>query len=159
MKTILNYLKENLKKLKNHDTKSFNFRRLLIVWLCIHPIVSCTPISRFNRLVSKHPYLLDKQVFDTIHIRDGKRLDTSFIWNEGKDTVIINGIRIERFRDTFRLYYRERNCTTYIHETNIQPSKATQKIIREKTTNIPLLVDIIGFIGLFCLFSFALWKK
>lgn len=156
MKNILNYLKENLKKLENNDTKNFNIWRLLIVWVCIHPIVSCTPISRFNRLVSKHPYLLDKQVFDTIHIRDGKRLDTSFIWNEGKDTVIINGIRIERFRDTFRLYYRERNCTTHIHETKIQPSKATQKIIREETTNFSLLIALIGIISILLL---IIWKK
>ena len=156
MKNILNYLRENLKKLENNDTKNFNIWRLLIVWVCIHPIVSCTPISRFNRLVSKHPYLHDKQVFDTIHIRDGKRLDTSFIWNEGKDTVIINGIRIERFRDTFRLYYRERNCTTHIHETKIQPSKATQKIIREETTNFPLLIALIGIISILLL---IIWKK
>ena len=156
MKPILNYLRENLKKLENNDTKNFNIWRLLIIWVCIHPIVSCTPISRFNRLVSKHSYLLDKQVFDTIHIRDGKRLDTSFIWNEGKDTVIINGIRIERFRDTFRLYYRERNCTTHIHETKIQPSKATQKIIREETTNFPLLIALIGIISILLL---IIWKK
>ena len=156
MKNILNYLKKNLKKLKNHDTKSFKFWRLFIVWIFIFTFVSCTPISRFNRLVSKHPYLLNKQVFDTIHIRDGKRLDTSFIWNEGKDTVIINGIRIERFRDTFRLYYRERNCTTHIHETKIQPSKATQKIIREETTNFPLLIALIGIISILLL---IIWKK
>lgn len=156
MKNILNHFKKNLTKLKNNDTKSYKFWRLLIVWFCIHTIVSCTPISRFNRLVSKHPYLLDKQVFDTIHIRYGERLDTSFIWNEGKDTVIINGIRIERFRDTFKLYYRERNCTTHIHETKIQPSKATQKIIREETTNFPLLIALIGIISILLL---IIWKK
>lgn len=153
MKNILNCLKENLKKLKNNDIKYFKFWRLLIIWLCLYNCVSCTPIYRFNRLVSKHPYLLDKQVFDTIHIRDGKRLDTSFVWQEGKDTVIISGIRIERFRDTFRLYYRERNCTTNIHETKIQPSKTTQKIIREETTNFPLLI------GLIAIFLLILWKK
>jgi hypothetical protein len=116
-------------------------------------LFSCTPIYRFNRLVSKHPYLLDKQIFDTIYIRNGERLDTSFIWQEGKDTVYINGIRLQRFRDTFRIYYTERNCTTNFHKTEIKPSKATEKIIREETTNFPLLI------GLIAIFLLILWKK
>jgi len=153
MKNILNCLKENLKKLKSYDTRNFIFWRMPILWIFICFISACTPIYRFNRLVSKHPYLLDKQVFDTIHIRNGERLDTSFIWQEGKDTIFINGIRLQRFRDTFRIYYKERNCTTNIHKTEIKPSKATEKITREETTNFPLLI------GLIAIFLLILWKK
>lgn len=153
MKNILNCLKENLKKLKNHDTTKFSIWRIIILYFFVHLLNACTPIYRFNRLVSKHPYLLDKQVFDTIYIRNGERLDTSFIWQEGKDTIFINGIRLQRFRDTFRIYYKERNCTTNIHKTEIKPSKATEKITREETTNFPLLI------GLIAIFLLILWKK
>lgn len=153
MKNILNHFKDNLKTLKNNDTQNFIFWRLPILWIFICYSSSCTPIYRFNRLVSKHPYLLDKQVYDTIHIRNGERLDTSFVWQEGRDTIFINGIRIERLRDTFKIYYRERNCTTNIHKTEIKPSKATEKIIREETSNFPLLI------GLIAIFLLILWKK
>jgi hypothetical protein len=87
---------------------------------------ACDPVYRYNRLVNNYPYLVNRQVFDTIHIRDGKVVDTTFIWSQGRDTTIyIGNARIERFRDTLRFYYREQNCTTHVAKTEIHPSRET----------------------------------
>jgi hypothetical protein len=94
---------------------------------------SCSPLYRFNRLVERHPYLLESVKSDTIHIREGKVVDTFFTFKSETDSFYINsGIRIERYRDTLRVYFRERNCTTYIEKTEIRPSKVTETTIRKE---------------------------
>ena len=120
----LNNCKNDL--LKNR----INVFRNIITLICIVCMYSCTPVSRYNRLVRNYPFLIDKQVFDTIYVRNGQRIDTTFIWSEGKDTIYIGGVRVERFRDTFRIYYKEKDCVTNVHTTEIRPSKET-KIVKD----------------------------
>lgn len=94
---------------------------------------SCSPVQRLNCLLENHPYLFERIKTDTIIVDRGKVLDTFFISQNETDTFYINsGIRIERYRDTIRLQFRERNCTTYIQKTEIQP---TTKIIETKIRN------------------------
>ena len=128
MRSILLYWNKKLNRLTN-DT-IIRILVYLTVVFCLGFCYSCDPLSRYNRLVDRYPYLVNRTVFDTIYIRNGKTLDTTFIWNQGKDTVYFGTTRIERHRDTFRFYYREQNCTTNVNKTEIRPSKET-KIVTE----------------------------
>lgn len=113
---------------------------VLCALLCVG---GCTPLHRFTRLVERYPYLLESVKSDTVLIRDGQKLDTFFTFKSEIDSFYINsGIRIERYRDTLRVFYRERNCTTYIQKTEIRPTTLTEKTIRkeiEKESNKGLI--------------------
>lgn len=112
--------------------KNGNFIRY-IVGFALLSISSCSPLYRFNRLVKCHPYLLDRLKSDTVLVDSGKSVDTFFIAETEFDTFYFDrGVRIERFRDTFRIYYRERNCTTYIEKTEIKPTQIIERQIRQE---------------------------
>jgi hypothetical protein len=104
---------------------------LLALWIVMVFSVSCNPIHRFNRLVERYPYLLDTQKYEQIVVDTGGVLDTIFISQTEFDTIYLEGgrVRIERFRDTFRIQYRERNCTTTINKTEIRPSEKTERTV------------------------------
>ena len=105
----------------------------ITLWTAVLFFCSCSPIHRFNRLVERHPYLIDRLKSDTVIINSGKSIDTFFVFETETDTFYINsGIRIERSRDTFRFVYRERNCTTYIERTEIRPTKVIEREIRKE---------------------------
>jgi len=124
-------------------------------------VSSCTPIHRFNRLVKCHPYLLDRLESDTIIVDSGKSTDTFFVAKTEIDTFYIDGgVRIERFRDTFRVYYRERNCTTYISKTEIKPTQIIEREIRKeikKEQNISIIK--LSLVLLVILFIIGLFRK
>ena len=105
-----------------------------ILAITILLVSSCTPLHRFNRLLKCHPYLFDSVKSDTIVVDSGKSIDTVFVSKTETDTFYINGgVRIERSRDTFRFYYKERNCTTYIQKTEIKPTtKVIERTIRKE---------------------------
>jgi len=149
----LNNCKNDL--LKNR----INVFRNIITLICIVCMYSCSPVSRYNRLVRNYPFLIDKQIFDTIYVRNGERIDTTFIWSEGKDTMYIGGVKIERFRDTFRIYYKEKDCVTNVHTTEIRPSKETQIVKEGKGLTLTQRIAIIFLLAL-CTLSmiFNLWK-
>lgn len=105
----------------------------IIIWAAVLFFCSCSPVYRFNRLVKRHPYLIDRLKSDTIVVDSGKSIDTFFVFETETDTFYINsGIRIERSRDTFRFVYRERNCTTYIERTEIRPTTVIEREIRKE---------------------------
>lgn len=103
------------------------------IWIAIIGVIACSPIYRFNRLVKRHPYLIDRLKSDTIVINSGKSIDTFLVFKTEFDTFYVNsGIRVERSRDTFRFIYRERNCTTYIQRTEIRPTTVIEREIRKE---------------------------
>ena len=105
----------------------------ITLWTAVLFFCSCSPIHRFNRLVERHPYLIDRLKSDTIVINSGKSIDTFFVFETETDTFHVNsGIRVERSRDTFRFVYRERNCTTYIERTEIRPTTVIEREIRKE---------------------------
>jgi len=104
-----------------------------IIWIAILFFGSCSPVHRFNRLVKRHPYLIDRLKSDTIIINSGKSIDTFLVLKTEFDTFYVNsGIRVERSRDTFRFVYRERNCTTYIQKTEVKPTTIIEREIRKE---------------------------
>ena len=105
----------------------------IIICAAVLFFCSCSPIYRFNRLVKRHPYLIDRLKSDTIVINSGKSIDTFLVFKTEFDTFYVNsGIRVERSRDTFRFIYRERNCTTYIQRTEIRPTTVIEREIRKE---------------------------
>lgn len=148
------------KKLKTYNDeitiRRINVFRNIAILICFMCICSCSPVSRYNSLVRNYPFLIDKQVFDTIHIRNGERIDTTFIWSEGKDTMFIGGVRIERFRDTFKIYYKEKDCVTNVHTTEIRPSKETQIVKEGKGLGF---IEKISLGFLLVLLILGIWKR
>ena len=114
--------------------KNYGNATKFISCIVIFTVYSCSPIYRFNRLVKCHPYLLDRIESDTVIVDSGKSIDTFFISKTEFDTFYFDrGVRIDRFRDTFRIYYRERNCTTFIEKTEIRPTtKIVERQIRQE---------------------------
>ena len=103
-----------------------NFRIFMVVCASIL-LVACSPIDRYNRLISKYPFLVESKTLDSIKIVEYFSTDSTFFWSEVHDTITIDGIRLERFRDTFRITTRPQYCTTFIKQTINKPSKETIK--------------------------------
>lgn len=122
---------------------------IIIVTILVYS--SCSPVDRFVRLTSKYPFLLESIQHDTIIIRPSVLKDTQIIWKNKIDTLIFSETKIERRNDTFRFYFRERPCTTYVNKTEIKPSKYVEKVIEkgqkrsflEVTQNYILLVLLL----------------
>jgi hypothetical protein len=101
--------------------------RTFIFGLCIIVCCGCSPTHRFYRLVTRHPYLLDSITKTEILVRERTDIDTQFVLQNKIDTFIIDQVKIERKYDTFRILLRERLCTTYVHTTEIKPSKIIER--------------------------------
>jgi hypothetical protein len=94
--------------------------------------VGCSPAYRYHRLVTKYPFLLDSVSTDKIVIREDIIVDSVFIWESEVDTIFFPQATIERRHDTFRFYFRERPCTTYIQKTEVRPSKTIERYYQDK---------------------------
>ena len=105
---------------------------LIPIMVLLGLLVSCNPIHRFNRLVECYPYLLDSVKHSEVIVDSGKVVDTAFVIQTQIDTFIVDGVRIERIRDTFRIIYRERNCTTTVNKTEVRPTKVIEREIRQE---------------------------
>lgn len=128
---------------------------------CMVSLFSCTPAQRFARLIEKHPYLIETTKKDTISVRIYPPQDTTIIFKKDYDTIIFDNHRIERFRDTFRFFYKQSNCTTFINKTIYQPSKYVTKEIekRQKRSNRDLSRDIFTFVILVLSLLVVLFRK
>ena len=106
-----------------------NYGKIRIFMVVCASIVldACSPIDRYNRLISKYPYLVESKTVDSIKVVEYFSTDSVFFWNEVHDTITINGIRLERFRDTFRITTQPQYCTTFIRQIINRPSKETIK--------------------------------
>lgn len=115
-------------KLKTYNNGIF---KIFTIWICCNYLTACSPIYRFNRLVERYPFLLDRKVFDTLVVSRIESVDTTFIMG-GKDTLYQQGVEIFRHFDSFRLVIRERNCTTFQQQVIIKPSKVVERYIQQK---------------------------
>jgi len=118
------------------DTKSFikDFIKVTILFLLLYFLFSCTPQRRLNRLLTKHPELLERDtivVKDTV-IVDNYNYDTTTIIRSYDTTTVINNERVvlKYYYDTLReVIYHEVEClgdTVYI-ETLVPIEKAVYK--------------------------------
>lgn len=74
--------------------------------------------------------VLEVHKIDTFLIDQGRVKDTILIFKAGTDTIQTDRFTIYRNADTFRYYFRERNCTTFLSKTIIQPERIRQ--VQEK---------------------------
>lgn len=121
----------------------------------------CSPVDRFIRLTTKYPYLLESVQNDTVIIRNPVLKDTQFVWKKQIDTFVFSETKIERRNDTFRFYFRERPCTTYINKTEIKPSKYVEKVIekRQQRAFFQTIEDYILLVLLFLSLLVILFRK
>ena len=102
----------------------------LIAIVIVH--YGCSPVDRFIRLTTKYPFLLESVQHDTVIIRNPVLKDTQIVWKKQIDTLVFSETKIERRNDTFKFYFTERPCTTYINKTEIKPSKYVEKVIEKR---------------------------
>ena len=95
----------------------------LIILLCI--FASCSPQKRINRLVKKHPHLIQKdtiKVIDTIII-ESVQYDTNTIFIPHKTVEVINNEKV-------RLQYRYDTITNHIyHEVECKGDTLIRDVI------------------------------
>ena len=103
----------------------------LIAIVLVH--YGCSPVDRFIRLTTKYPFLLESVQHDTVIIRNPVLKDTQIVWKKQIDTFVFSETKIERRNDTFKFYFTERPCTTYINKTEIKPSKYVEKVIKNES--------------------------
>ena len=131
----------------------------LIAIVIIHN--GCSPVDRFIRLTTKYPFLLESVQHDTVIIRTPVLKDTQIVWQKQIDTFIFSETKIERRNDTFRFYFRERPCTTYVNKTEIKPSKYVEKVIekRQERAFFKTLEDYILLVLLLLSLLVILFRK
>lgn len=137
--------------------------RTFSICVCIILCTSCSPAARFHRLVTKYPYLLDSSRQDKIVVRNSVSVDTQIVWQNKIDTLVFRETTIERRNDTFRIYYRERPCTTFIQRTEVRPSKVIERYFNEKDEKQQawafLKMNYIWLIVIIALTSLLLTRK
>ena len=98
-------------------------KHYLIILLCI--FASCTPQKRINRLVKKHPHLIQKdtiKVIDTIII-ESVQYDTNTIFIPHKTVEVINNEKV-------RLQYRYDTITNHIyHEVECKGDTLIREVV------------------------------
>lgn len=97
--------------------------RVVFIGLLLLTVASCSVESRFNRLVSKHPWLLESQKIDTTIIQKYEDKDTVFSFSKKNDTFNFLYTRIIKKDSKIFIYSKVPPCTTNITKTIIQPSK------------------------------------
>ena len=60
---------------------------------------------------------------DTVLVDQGRVVDSVFVFKKVRDTFRSERFTVYRDSDVYRYYFRERNCTTHIHRTTIQPER------------------------------------
>ena len=108
-----------------------SIRKILIQIILIVCIIGCTPQKRLNRLITKHPHLLE---IDTLVIRDTVVIekynhDTTTIFEFHDTTTVINNERVilKYFHDTLTReihHYVECKGDTIYRETLVPIEKA-----------------------------------
>lgn len=73
-------------------------------------IVSCSPIQRFNRLVERHPYVLEQdsvKIVDTVRIVTEKIEKDTVVVTQPKDTIYLEKerlrVKVVRYNDTIKV--------------------------------------------------------
>jgi len=97
--------------------------RIIFVGLLLLTISGCSVQSRFDRLVTRHPYLLESQKIDTIIIEKGSTNDTVFNITKKTDSFFFENTKIIKRDSKIYVYSKVPPCTTNISKTIIQPSK------------------------------------
>lgn len=117
--------------------------RLLCILLLIY---SCSPQTRFDRLIEKHPYLIDTDtviVHDTVIVESpGVNADTVVEYRELHDTVFLEKeqLKVKVYIDREKKVYIEGECDTVLIQKIIE-RKVPVKYYEKK----PFYVKVLNF--------------
>lgn len=95
-------------------------------FFCLLLCCSFFSCGRFGRRI------VEVHKIDTLVVSQGRVVDSFFVFQKVRDTFKTDRFTIYRDSNFFRYYFRERNCTTYLSKTIIQPER-----IREKKETLP----------------------
>ena len=132
---------------------------LAVILLC-----SCSPQKRLNRLVAKHPELINR---DTIYRNDttiinGTIVDTVFKSGITKDTIIIkeNNLTIKYFNDGKTTYIKGKVDTiTVIKKVPLIVNSVSVKPLNRKERFVMWVADNLAWIVLIAMGLFWLLKR
>jgi len=117
--------------------------RLICIFLLIY---SCSPQTRFDRLIDKHPYLIDTDtviVHDTVIVESpGVNADTVVEYIELHDTVFLEKeqLKVKVYIDREKKVYIEGECDTVLIQKIIE-RKVPVKYYEKK----PFYVKVLNF--------------
>lgn len=120
-------------------------------------LLSCTPQKKLQRLIRKHPELMETKVtYDTI-VTDSVYTDTVFQFNRVRDTVVLQKERL-----TVKYFYNNSDSTVYLSGECESDTIVVEKIINTVRVEKSLCdVSIWGLALVFLLigFFYGLWKN
>lgn len=113
-------------------------------------LIGCTPKQRLNRLVKRHPYLIETKTdtrIDTLVIQRYDTIsNTKFIYHDS--TIVINNerVKLKYFYDTLlKEIYHEVECKEfYISDTNTVTISKIESNPKENN-KIPIWWVVVGF--------------
>ncbi len=102
------------------------YGKFKISLLCLFVCCGFFSCSRFcSRIVEIHK-------IDTVFVSPGLVVDSVFVFKKIRDTFKTDRLTIYRDSEHFRYYFRERNCTTYLSKTIIQPERIRERPQKER---------------------------
>jgi len=127
------------------------FKNVFICMLLFSGLFGCGCINR--RIVQVHK-------IDTLLIDQGKMVDSVFIFEKSRDTFRSDRLTIYRDSNHFRYFYRERNCTTYLSKTIIQPERIREIQAKERKRPIyEILNNLALLLSLFVILLYVIRRR
>jgi len=127
------------------------FKNVFICMLLFSGLFGCGCINR--RMLQVHK-------IDTVLIDQGKMVDSVFIFQKSRDTFKTDRFTIYRDSNHFRYYFRERNCTTYLSKTIIQPERIREIQAKERKRPIyEILNNLALLLSLFVILLYVIRRR
>lgn len=127
------------------------FKNVFICMLLFSGLFGCGCINR--RMLQVHK-------IDTLLIDQGKMVDSVFIFQKSRDTFKTDRLTIYRDSNHFKYFYRERNCTTYLSKTIIQPERIREiKEARQKRPFYEILNNLALLLSLFVILLYVIRRR
>ena len=127
------------------------FKNVFICMLLFSGLFGCGCINR--RMLQVHK-------IDTLLIDQGKMVDSFFIFQKSRDTFKTDRLTIYRDSNHFRYFYRERNCTTYLSKTIIQPERIREIQAKERKRPIyEILNNLALLLSLFVILLYVIRRR
>jgi len=127
------------------------FKNVFICMLLFSGLFGCGCINR--RMLQVHK-------IDTVLIDPGKMVDSFFIFQKSRDTFKTDRFTIYRDSNHFRYYFRERNCTTYLSKTIIQPERIREIQAKERKRPIyEILNNLALLLSLFVILLYVIRRR
>lgn len=127
----------SLIKLNNNAANFF-------ICLVILFIYGCSPKTRFERILQKHPELFEKTFKDSVIIKSGQVYDTTF-YSSKIDTLVFRDVTIYKQDSIITVFYKTAPCTTYVKSIVYQPKETVIKEVTKEQKRSEFFYRLIIF--------------